>query len=310
MLKKVIKKIFFSQSEVENKNLANYNVIKGSNTDIHPTSSLVTVGNGKIIFEGNNYVGKHVEIGTGGEIRIGKNTSIQNRCIFLEDIEIGRNCIFAHNVYISSGRHYYHLQPELYIKDQDKIVAQDEDLSASHSKKVIIEDDCWLGANVVVMSGIKIGRGCVIGANSVVTKDVEPFSVVAGIPAKLLKKRLELVPKKIIVFNNKIDLPNFYKGFLVDTESLNNFSSENGIACLSCFIVYMSDEGTEMIVTLKKNVSGKLVLNYNNQKKEISSNDYQEINFSLQKTNYHQFTVTTNEETKDELLIVSKIEIK
>ncbi len=54
---------------------------------------------------------------------------------------------------------------------------------------VVIEDDCDIGAGAVILPGVTIGRGSVIGAGSVVTKDVEPFSVVAGVPARLLRKR-------------------------------------------------------------------------------------------------------------------------
>lgn len=53
---------------------------------------------------------------------------------------------------------------------------------------VIIEDDCLLGANVVVLEGVKVGKGAVVAAGSVVTKNVEPYTVVAGIPAKMIKK--------------------------------------------------------------------------------------------------------------------------
>ena len=53
---------------------------------------------------------------------------------------------------------------------------------------VIIEDDVLIGANAVVLEGIRVGKGAVIAAGSVVVKDVEPYSVVAGVPAKLLKK--------------------------------------------------------------------------------------------------------------------------
>jgi acetyltransferase-like isoleucine patch superfamily enzyme len=51
-----------------------------------------------------------------------------------------------------------------------------------------IGDNCWLGAHTVVTSGVTIGERCVIGANSVVTKDVEPYSIVAGAPAKLIRR--------------------------------------------------------------------------------------------------------------------------
>jgi len=55
--------------------------------------------------------------------------------------------------------------------------------------KIVIEDDVWIGANVVVLPDVTIGSGAVVGANSVVNKNVEPRTVVAGVPAKFIKKR-------------------------------------------------------------------------------------------------------------------------
>jgi acetyltransferase-like isoleucine patch superfamily enzyme len=55
--------------------------------------------------------------------------------------------------------------------------------------KVIIEDDVWIGYGSIVLSGVKIGRGSIVAAGSVVTKDIEPYSIVAGNPAKLIRKR-------------------------------------------------------------------------------------------------------------------------
>ena len=63
-------------------------------------------------------------------------------------------------------------------------------------KDVVIEDDVWLGANVVVLPGVKIGKGSVIGANSLVNKDIAPLSLAVGSPAKIIKKRLNKYKKK------------------------------------------------------------------------------------------------------------------
>ena len=57
-------------------------------------------------------------------------------------------------------------------------------------KKVIVEDDVWIGRSAIIMPGVKIGKGSIVGAGSVVTKDIEPFSVVGGVPSKLIKKRI------------------------------------------------------------------------------------------------------------------------
>lgn len=54
---------------------------------------------------------------------------------------------------------------------------------------VFIGDDVWIGSRVIILPGVKIGSGSIIGAGSVVTRDVEPYSVVGGVPAKLIKKR-------------------------------------------------------------------------------------------------------------------------
>jgi acetyltransferase-like isoleucine patch superfamily enzyme len=56
-------------------------------------------------------------------------------------------------------------------------------------KEVIIEDDCWIAANSILLAGVTIGKGSVVAAGSVVTENVPPYSVVAGVPAKWIKSR-------------------------------------------------------------------------------------------------------------------------
>lgn len=71
---------------------------------------------------------------------------------------------------------------------------------------IVIDDDVWIGSFVMILPNIKIGRGTIIGAHSVVTHDVEPYSIVGGVPAKLIKYRFnnELISKaKKVVFKNK-----------------------------------------------------------------------------------------------------------
>ena len=61
---------------------------------------------------------------------------------------------------------------------------------------ITIADDVWIGANAVVLGGVEIGRGAVVGAGSVVTKDVSPLAVVAGVPARVIKQKRNEVPGK------------------------------------------------------------------------------------------------------------------
>jgi len=84
-----------------------------------------------------------------------------------------------------------------------------------------IEDDVWIGSNAVIRQGVRIGRGAVIGAGAVVLKDVAPYSIVAGVPAREIRKRFpdsiieqleasgfwEFSPKKASAILNAIDFP-------------------------------------------------------------------------------------------------------
>ena len=63
-----------------------------------------------------------------------------------------------------------------------------EELKDVHSSPVIIENDAWIGFNATILKGVKIGEGAIIGAASVVTKDVAPYTIVAGNPAKLIRE--------------------------------------------------------------------------------------------------------------------------
>ena len=58
-----------------------------------------------------------------------------------------------------------------------------------YAKPITIEDNCWLASNVVVCGGVTIGEGCVIGAGSVVTKDIPPYSLAVGNPCRVIRKR-------------------------------------------------------------------------------------------------------------------------
>jgi serine acetyltransferase len=85
-------------------------------------------------------------------------------------ISIGRNCMIGPYCYITDANHGR--APGVLVKDQQM-----------EPRPVVIEDDVWLGARVVVLPGVRLGRGCVIGAGAVVTHDVPPGAVFAGVPA-------------------------------------------------------------------------------------------------------------------------------
>ncbi|MCK5040251.1 MAG: acetyltransferase [Candidatus Aenigmarchaeota archaeon] len=112
-------------------------------------------------------------------IEVGDNVSINNSCFFEggSGIKIG-NCVrMAHCVSIISRNHSF--------AKRDIPIVEQEFTGAV----VSIGDDVWLGAKVTVLPGVSIGKGSVIGANSVVTHDIPPYSVAVGSPAKVIKKR-------------------------------------------------------------------------------------------------------------------------
>ncbi len=302
---------FFLPLSEKMKNIDTASVRLGEKCIIDPSAILITTGNGCITFYGDNYVGRCVEMGGAQNITLGFGTSIQDRCVILGDVEIGNFCTFSLNVYVSSGRHYYNFKPELYIRDQDAMVLSDPELQKEHSKKVLIEDDCFLGINSVVMQGVKIGKGSVIGANSVVTKDVEPYSVMAGTPAVLVKKRLKFELKDSIDFLCDSDLPYFYSGFLTNSANIKEGRIAGGIGALKEFAVYLNGIGKNKIaLQIKKTGRSSLNIEYNNQTKVFLSNEIEEIEFNIAKVNLHVFSITSVEEphflfSKSEVLVQS-----
>lgn len=181
----------------------------GKNCVISKDSNIKVESDSRLHFENKVYIGRNVEIGA-VDILIGYDTSIQDRCVLLGNIDIGVGVIFGPNVYVTSGGHHFNIAPHLSIREQDKI-----GLKSLPHRPVIIEDDCWIGVNSVILPGVKIGKGSVIGASSVVTKDVPPYSVCVGVPAKVIKKRLDFIPPKTLNASVEKDAPYFYFGFQI-----------------------------------------------------------------------------------------------
>lgn len=111
-----------------------------------------------------------------GDIIIGSNCMIGIGNVLTGPVTIGNNVITAQHVGISGLNHGY-TDISLPIRDQKCNVAE-----------VVIEDDCWIGTNVVITSGVTIGKHSVVAGGSVVTKNVPPYTVVAGNPAKIIKR--------------------------------------------------------------------------------------------------------------------------
>ncbi|MEA5503465.1 acyltransferase [Halotia wernerae UHCC 0503] len=142
----------------------------------------------------------NIECRFGGSITIGNSTEILDYVMLLTyngNIEIGENCsinpftiiyghggvkigndvlIAAHTIIIPSNHNFSSLDKPIRIQ-------------GNTSLGIVIEDNVWIGAGCKILDGVTIGQGSVIAAGAVVNKSIESYSVVAGVPAKLIKKR-------------------------------------------------------------------------------------------------------------------------
>ena len=111
---------------------------------------------------------------SGKNIHLGKNVFINACCNFQDQggIFIGNNVLIGHNVTLATINH------DVNIETRGNMLL----------KPIIIEDDVWIGSGAIITQGVRVGKGAIIAAGAIVTKDVEPFSVVGGVPAKLIKR--------------------------------------------------------------------------------------------------------------------------
>ncbi|PAV31666.1 hypothetical protein CIL05_00080 [Virgibacillus profundi] len=159
---KVLKKLllFFQQTKGNKGLVIRYILLKcispkfGENVSIHPNVYIINPEN----------------------LSIGNNVSVHPFCYIdaVGEIIIGENVSIAHGTTILSSSHNFQ-DLEVPIKEQGLTF-----------KQTIIEDNVWIGAKVTILFGTRLGSGIIIGANSVVTKDVNSNNIVAGSPAKII----------------------------------------------------------------------------------------------------------------------------
>nr|WP_034919495.1 CatB-related O-acetyltransferase [Gillisia sp. CAL575] len=139
-------------------------------------------------FGDNFHAGRSVFLYAKNKIIIGDNCYIGRFSQIECDAEIGNNVLFANNVALV-GRYDHHFE-QIGIPIRLASQIRDDDYNwKGLDSKVIIEDDVWIGYGAIVMSGVRIAKGAIIASGSVVVKDIEPYSIVGGNPARFIKKR-------------------------------------------------------------------------------------------------------------------------
>lgn len=145
-------------------------------------------------FEGNNNVGGRIH-----KSHIGYGTYIIGENGYIHDCKIGRFCSIASNCHIGLGDHAlsmvstsplfysaHSLLPDHFLSES---IPVPEQTIGDTKYKVIIGNDVWMGYNVCVKEGVTIGDGAIIGAKSLVTRDIPPYAIAVGTPAKVIKYR-------------------------------------------------------------------------------------------------------------------------
>jgi len=142
---------------------------------------LINISGGKRVHIGNNAhfgAGVIISAGPDGEIFIGDDTYIGTHTIIIANkyVKIGNNCLISPFNYMIDSNHGIALGKLIRLQDYDV-------------DPIVIESDVWIGVGCAVLKGVKIGEGAVIGARAVVTKDIPPYTIAVGVPAKVIKKR-------------------------------------------------------------------------------------------------------------------------
>ena len=134
----------------------------------------ILLGNDVIVSRNCVIQGKTGPLKLGDGVDVGCNTILSSG----SGIFIGNSVLIAGNCYIGGGR---------YIANRTDIPIKEQGIYSRGP--VIIKDDVWLGAGVTVLDGIEIGRGCIVGAGALVTKNLPDYSIAVGVPAKVTQTR-------------------------------------------------------------------------------------------------------------------------
>lgn len=136
---------------------------------------------------------------------ISRTAFFNGRSKIAKDVKIGEHSFVNYECYISSGtiiKDYVMLGPRVAIVGSDHSYDQPGNpiifSGRPPLKMTLIDSDAWIGYGSIIMSGVTIGQGAIVAAGSIVTKDVEPLTIVGGIPAKKITDRFESADENII----------------------------------------------------------------------------------------------------------------
>lgn len=137
-------------------------------------------------YKGFERIGRHVEFFKGMSVEMGENVQFGPHCVISSDIIFGSNILIAGHVYfIGKNDHVISVPGQLIWNGERGI-----------DMPTIVGDDVWIGYNAIILGGVKIGKGSVIAAGAVVTKDIPPCEIWGGNPARKIKDRFSSESEK------------------------------------------------------------------------------------------------------------------
>ena len=187
-------------------------------------------------------IGEYSTVGDNSNLlktKLGEHVSINRYCVLdnaemgfgsyinynttLKNVVIGKFCCISWNVCLYGGSSHNYLAPSMYTAYHWKqIFGATSDTSSNDKAKATIGNDVWIGNGAIVINGVTIGDGAIIGAGAVVTKNVPPYSIVTGVPAKVIKKRFS---DDVIDRLLKIQWWNWPKDIIAANEALLRMNS-------------------------------------------------------------------------------------
>lgn len=152
-------------------------------------TALIVFGKGRFLSHGTDlHVGKGSRLWAPKSLKIGSGVYIGKQVHIEANCEIGDYCLLANRVAIV-GRHDHDFSAVGYPVRFAPWIGSHRFASPYADEKAIIESDVWLGYGVIVLTGVTVGRGAIVAAGSVVVKDVPPYSICAGVPARVVGRR-------------------------------------------------------------------------------------------------------------------------
>jgi acetyltransferase-like isoleucine patch superfamily enzyme len=184
----------YSQQEKRARIEKNNSVALSENSFLHPESIITNMQNNrnKITIGRFTNIRGHLQVfNQGGEIHIGEYCYVgENSKIWsAQSVIIGDRVLIAHNVNIHDNISHP-LDSRERHNDYRRIIGLTENVTDFYDlvpKPVVIKNDAWIGLNAIILKGVTIGEGAIVGAGSVVTKDVPDYTVVVGNPARVIK---------------------------------------------------------------------------------------------------------------------------